>query len=847
MRKEINKSIAFFLFLFVIVFSVNPGNVYALPGGSGTGDGTYDFAGSLGATDSNGPGFRTLGNKWGVSNAVAVASPQLYSTNSTLGGAATTVLRAEGGAVNKTFTFKDLGISSYNSTRTLSAFTVVLKDITGTQIGAAKTLPGDYALTTSITQISTILNGGVPYNIDNVASITITAQYATSAQTDLNFENITVANINALIDTTAPTLSDVGTSVVTPNTLAATSNENGTLYLVLKSATITNQASLDAEVSGSRGKSVAATAASAAAIPTTGLTAGTYAVYAVDAAGNVSAASADVTLTNPDITAPSITSHPSASTIAAGANTTFSVTASNATGYQWQVDQGAGFANISNGAPYSGATTSTLTITGATAGMNGYLYRVVATGLAAPAATSNSAALTVNPPPSITSHPSASTIAAGANTTFSVTASNATGYQWQVNTGAGFTNIANGAPYSGATTATLTITGATAGMNGYLYRVVATGLATPNATSNSVSLTVNSPPSITSHPSASTIAAGANTTFSVTASNATGYQWQVDQGAGFTSISNGAPYSGATTSTLTITGATAGMNGYLYRVVATGAATPNAVSNSAALTVNSPPSITSHPSNSTIAAGANTTFSVTASNATGYQWQVDQGAGFTNIVNGAPYSGATSSTLTITGATAGMNGYLYRVVVIGVATGMATLSTTSNIAALTVNPPPSITSQPSASTIAAGANTTFSVTASNAMGYQWQVDQGAGFTNIANGAPYSGATTATLTITGATAGMNGYLYRVVATGLATPAATSNIAALTVNPPPSITSQPSASTIAAGANTTFSVTASNATGYQWQVDQGAGFANISNGAPYSGATTSTLTITGATAG
>ncbi|WP_256762184.1 S-layer homology domain-containing protein, partial [Cohnella sp. WQ 127256] len=165
--------------------------------------------------------------------------------------------------------------------------------------------------------------------------------------------------------------------------------------------------------------------------------------------------------------------------------------ASNATGYQWQVDQGAGFANISNGAPYSGATTSTLTITGATAGMNGYLYRVVATGLAAPAATSNSAALTVNPPPSITSHPSASTIAAGANTTFSVTASNATGYQWQVDTGTGFTNISNVAPYSGATTATLTITGATAGMNGYLYRVVATGLATPAATSNIASLTVN--------------------------------------------------------------------------------------------------------------------------------------------------------------------------------------------------------------------------------------------------------------------------------------------------------------------------------------------------------------------
>ncbi len=221
--------------------------------------------------------------------------------------------------------------------------------------------------------------------------------------------------------------------------------------------------------------------------------------------------------------------------------------------------------------------------------MNGYVYRVIATGAAVPAATSNSAALTVNTPPSITSQPSAATITTGDDATFSVMAANATGYQWQVDQGAGFTSISNGAPYSGATTATLTITGATAGMSGYLYRVVVTGAATPNATSNNVALTVNSPPSITSQPNNSIITAGDNTTFSVAATNATGYQWQVDEGSGFTNITNGAPYSGATTATLTITGATAGMNSYLYRVIVTGAASPNATSNNATLTVNSVP------------------------------------------------------------------------------------------------------------------------------------------------------------------------------------------------------------------------------------------------------------------
>ncbi|TCZ68363.1 hypothetical protein E0485_24370, partial [Paenibacillus albiflavus] len=361
-------------------------------------------------------------------------------------------------------------------------------------------------------------------------------------------------------------------------------------------------------------------------------------------------------------------------------------------------------------------------------------------------------------------------------------ASNTTGYQWQVDQGAGYTNISNGAPYSGATTATLTITGATARMNGYIYRVIASGLATPDAASNGATLTVNSPPSIIAQPSSSTIAAGGNTTFSVLASNTTGYQWQVDQGAGYTNISNGAPYSGATTATLTITGATARMNGYIYRVIASGLATPDAASNGATLTVNSPPSIIAQPSSSTIAAGGNTTFSVLASNTTGYQWQVDQGAGYTNISNGAPYSGATTATLTITGATARMNGYIYRVI----ASGLATPDAASNGATLTVNSPPSIIAQPSSSTIAAGGNTTFSVLASNTTGYQWQVDQGAGYTNISNGAPYSGATTATLKITGATAGMNGYIYRVIASGLATPYAVSNGAALTVNSPPTVT-------------------------------------------------------------
>lgn len=99
-------------------------------------------------------------------------------------------------------------------------------------------------------------------------------------------------------------------------------------------------------------------------------------------------------------------------------------------------------------------------------------------------------AITVNPSPRISAQPLSKTICAGANTTFSATVNNATAYQWQVNTGSGFTNLSNTPPYSGTTTATLTVIGVTATMNGYLYRLTATGNCSPSATSNNATLTV---------------------------------------------------------------------------------------------------------------------------------------------------------------------------------------------------------------------------------------------------------------------------------------------------------------------------------------------------------------------
>ncbi len=59
-----------------------------------------------------------------------------------------------------------------------------------------------------------------------------------------------------------------------------------------------------------------------------------------------------------------------------------------------------------------------------------------------------------------------------------------------------------------------------------------------------------------------------------------------------------------------------------------------------------------------------TTFTSNISSAT-YQWQVDNGTGFTNITEGSIYSGANTAALTLTGVPTTMYGYQYRCLVNG--------------------------------------------------------------------------------------------------------------------------------------------------------------------------------------
>ena len=104
--------------------------------------------------------------------------------------------------------------------------------------------------------------------------------------------------------------------------------------------------------------------------------------------------------------------------------------------------------------------------------------------------------ITVLERPEITVDPTNKTVCDGLNTTFTATAvgSNLV-YRWQVKIPSGtFTDVTNTGVYSGATNASLTITGATLSMNGYKYKLIVSGSCSPNDESSEVTLTVNPRP-----------------------------------------------------------------------------------------------------------------------------------------------------------------------------------------------------------------------------------------------------------------------------------------------------------------------------------------------------------------
>lgn len=147
-------------------------------------------------------------------------------------------------------------------------------------------------------------------------------------------------------------------------------------------------------------------------------------------------------------------------------------------------------------------------------------------------------------------------------------------------------------------------------------------------------------PSITTQPTNQTVASGNTATFTVAATGAATltYQWKKWNGSSYANVSVG---SGGTTTSYSISGAVDANEGTFIVTVTNGYGSVD--SSSVTLTVQTPPSITAHPTNVYDADGVSQNLSVfAAGDATlTYQWQKDS-SGWSNV------SGATSATYIFT-------------------------------------------------------------------------------------------------------------------------------------------------------------------------------------------------------
>jgi predicted secreted protein len=535
----------------------------------------------------------------------------------------------------------------------------------------------------------------------------------------------------------------------------------------------------------------------------------------------------------------SITRNIANSTTSVGNNALFSIQSSSGTAnFQWQENAGLGFVNLVNNTSYTGANDDTLIVNNTSLFQNNNLYRCLITRGSC-IDTSNTGVLTIACI-SILTQPNNISVNNGANAAFIVQTNNANStYQWQINTGTGFSNISNSSLYNGADNDTLVITGAPLALNNANFRCI-TNLNGCNVPSNSATLSVVCTLTITLQPNNQSVNVGNNAQFIVNTNNpSTTFQWQINTGTGFINISNSTFYNGANNDTLIVSGVPFSLNNAIFRCV-TDLNGCISTSNNATLSAICNLAITLQSNNQSVNVGGNTQFIVNANNPSAtFQWQINTGAGFTNISSSVP--GFNDDTLQLNGVNFSLNNAIFRCLI-----AFGGCSLTSNNAVLNVTCSSFTIIQPINQSVNAGSNSQFIVNTSNTSAtFQWQVNMGAGFTNISNSSSYNDANNDTLSIGNVSFNQNNHTFRCIINNNNNCVDTSSSGTLTVICNIAITLQPNNQSINGGSNTQFIVNANSpSASFQWQINIGNGFTNISNSTLYNGANNDTLLINGA---
>ena len=407
--------------------------------------------------------------------------------------------------------------------------------------------------------------------------------------------------------------------------------------------------------------------------------------------------------------------------------------------------------------------------------------------------------------PVITTQPAGQTVIVGTQAAFTVVATGNPGpsYQWSK----------NGVNLDGAIAPSYTVNSAQKSDAGIFRVSVSNALGT--VTSNFVSLVVNDPPlvapQITTQPQSYAGIAGTGVTLTVAATGnpVPTYQWRKD----------GANISGATNSTLALTGLTTESGA--YTAVATNSV--SSVTSSTATVLIKPfipvPVIVVQPISRTLASGGSTTLTVqaTGQGPLTYQWRKD----------GTAISGATSTELALSSVVSNSAG-VYTVTVTN--EGGTTTSSNATITVSASNAGPVIVTQPSPQVALAGGSATFAVVATGnpTPVYQWRK----------NGTNISGATTTALTLSNLQAAdAGGYDVVILNSSGQVISALARLTVATAATAPTITRQPAEARVVAGRSTSFTVIANGTPTptYQWRF----------NGTNVAGATSATLALSGVT--
>ena len=483
--------------------------------------------------------------------------------------------------------------------------------------------------------------------------------------------------------------------------------------------------------------------------------------------------------------------------ICAGASVGFTLAATGSTGYQWQVNGGAGWNNINDGAVYSGTTTDHLTIPSVLATMNGVQYRCEVANACGTISTVP-ATITVNTPsaPAVLIALAGGVVCAGAQASFTATPTNGGGspaYQWQVNGG----NVGtNSATYMSSIL-----------NSGDVVSCVLTSnsacATTSTATSNPLTMSISPllTPAVSIAGPGGAVCAGAPVNFAASATNggaAPVYQWLLNGasvGMNSANYMNSSLKSGDVVSCMLTTSAAC-------------ATAPTAASNGVTMTVDPlvTPELSIGTASPIVCAGTTVPFTTGVGNSGAnpvYQW----------LVNGQPVG--TNSP--IYSSQSLHNGDVVNCQMTSDAACLATPTVLAVAVTMIVNPilTPGVSVAGPSGAVCAGSPARFTASPVNggaSPSYQWMV----------NGGPV-GTNSATYVSSSLNSGdaVQCMLTSDAACTIA-PTAMSNGVTIAVNPVviPSLSIAASTTTICAGADVTFTATpvdGGSAPGYQWQVN------------------------------